>query len=899
MRRRGVRAAVLAVVLAGSAVAMPAAPAEPPERRGGDFVLSPEGNHLWAYDVTSGERQLLVRGENAADPGVEPPPDSERRDINGQICVSPDGRHFVSGEDTVIGATDGEDGAGSHDPAVAGWGYFEIEGSTLGQIRARQVGKLAPESGPGPGYAGDPDNYGCAFLDDRRLFTTGIGDPMPDQAANGQLFLWFGPFDAGFAPASTQGGETFFTGEVPHCELDRTLATAGGLALHDGDLYVATNRPDGAGNAGAVWRFSGRFPSNHAECTEDFLAANVTKELVVPGVPVPLVNPLSPTPSAVAISRSGTLYVSSVFTGKVSEYTTDGTFVRDVYPFAPVGASSGAATGDTPFGLAVTSDGSLWIADIGIVGPGPGSGTGSVIRVRFDDDGSPQPFGETIAEGLSFPDGLGVYRAPDRSPKAGARGSEWACDGWAMFGRTASRQFSTECPSSITPHTVAALTPAWTFRVPFDAADQSTFTASPAIVDGVVYIGGWNGTMYALDAGDGSVVWQTSTADAPGALYGPIVSSAAIAEVRMRGGRLRRLVVFGAGPRLYALDAADGAVVWVLDVGRGLEPTPTQIESSPLIHDGIVFVGRDVHNQPGDRTAGVRGGIMAVDARDGKLRWFHSPEERLGLPASGCGGVWGSPTLDVETGRLYFGTANCPAVRDDPRLPMEEVTALDADTGEWIWTFRPHQPEGQDTYEDRDEDFGATPNLYVDATGRKVVGVGNKDGTYYALDAATGELIWSRKVAEPVPNVGGFLATPAVWGGGIFGGTALGTAPFLHSLDATTGEVRWQSLTAGPTYGPTTVANGVVFTGGLDFTFKALDAADGRLLWSVPAPGAISSGAAVVGDLVVVGSGTSTSDACFKDNVTDDACEVAFGAALGQQGAVHAFRLGPQLRLPG
>jgi polyvinyl alcohol dehydrogenase (cytochrome) len=886
--RRFTALAVVAMLLTGSAVAAaPPAAREGPPSETREFVLSPEGNHLWVYDPVSGERQLLVQAVNGGDPGVAPPQGSEPRDINGQICVSPDGRHFVAGEDTVFSANGG---ASSHDARIAGWAWYEISGAELGDITAQQVGKLSPEFGDGPGYVGDPDNYGCGFLDDDRVLTTGIGDPFPHEQANGQLFLWFGPFDAGYSEATLENGAGYLLGEVPHCQLDDTLATAGGIAVDEGgDVYVAANRPDGSLSPGGVWRFSGTFPTSHAECTEEFIGANITKELVIPIVPVG-VNPLTPTPSAVAISPQDTLYVSSVFTGKVSEYTKDGQFLRDVYPLAPVAASTGAVTGDTPFGIAFDGAGDLWIADLGIVGVGPQAGAGSLIRVRMDD-GDPRPFGETIQDGLTFPDGLGIYspgRHGHRPPQVSS--SEWGCGHWGMYGRTVTRQFSSDCPSPISADTVATLRPTWTFRVPFDVDDQSTFTATPAIVDDVVYAGAWNGVMYALDAADGTIVWETSTQDAPGALYGPIVSSPAVADVVMSGGgpaaETRRLVIFGAGPVLYALDAADGGKVWTLDISAGLEGTRAQIESSPVVYDGVVYVGRDVHNRPGDVVAGVRGGMMAVDAATGQLEWFYNSEERLGLPPSGCGGVWGSPALDVDAGLLYFGTANCPQVAN-PDLPMEEITALRMATGEWVWTFWPHEPP------DLDEDFGATPNLYVDADGRQVLGAGNKDGFYYALDPATGELLWSTKVAEPAPNIGGFIGSPAVWQGNIFGGTAIGTAPFFHSIAGATGAVRWQSPAHGPTYGATVVVNGVVFSGGLDFMFKAFDADTGLPLWAVPMPGAVSSSAAVVGDLVVVGSGTSTSDACFKDNITDEACEFVFDTALGQQGGLHAFTLGP------
>ena len=370
-----------AAVVAGAAVGvLPARSVSPPAQ----LVLSPEGNHLWAYDAQTGDAQLVVRALNGDDPGV-PPNSAARRDINGQVCVSPDGRHVVTGEDTVV------DGS-SHDPAVAGWGWFR---STYrdGRLSLAQTGKLAPENGRGPGYAGDPDNYGCGFLDARRLLTTAIGDRFPGQPANGQLFLWFAPFDRG---------------PVAHCEVAGDLATAGGIAVDDdGTVYVATNRPDDAGNPGGVWRFSGPWPRDAREC------ATVTpaRRLIVPNRPVAVA--LAPdaravTPSSVVIGPDDTLFVSSVFTGTVSEYTKAGHWVRDIYPISPVAVPTGP-TGDTPYGLAVTATGDLWIADLGIVLAEPGPGLGSVVRVRFDAARNPVLPADTVRDGLQFPDGLGVY----------------------------------------------------------------------------------------------------------------------------------------------------------------------------------------------------------------------------------------------------------------------------------------------------------------------------------------------------------------------------------------------------------------------------------------------------------------------------------------------------------
>jgi hypothetical protein len=399
----------LALILAVVAVSAATVHGDGATRK--QFVLSPEGNHLWAYDAASGAKQLVVRAQNGSDPGATAPRGSQRRDINGQICVSPDGRHVVTGEDTVVPPRGGGEGS-SHDPRIAGWGYFSISGSRLGRLVVRQIGKLAPAAGLGPGYAGDPDNFGCGFIDRNRLLTTAIGDTMPGQPANGQLFLWFGPFERRYRPAKEKSGVGFFVGQVPHCELDRTLATAGGITVDDnGDVYVAANRPDDQGNPGGVWRYRGRFPATPAQCTRAFLGSNVRKELVVPAMNGAPAEVHAFTSSSVVISPDDTLYVSSVFTGTVAEFTKGGRWVRDIYPMSPVTAPTGP-TGNTPFGLAITADGSLWIADLGIALVVPGPGLGSVIRLGFDEDRNPAPVGETINDGLDFPDGLGVYTAP-------------------------------------------------------------------------------------------------------------------------------------------------------------------------------------------------------------------------------------------------------------------------------------------------------------------------------------------------------------------------------------------------------------------------------------------------------------------------------------------------------
>jgi len=486
-----------------------------------------------------------------------------------------------------------------------------------------------------------------------------------------------------------------------------------------------------------------------------------------------------------------------------------------------------------------------------------------------------------LALGVTLvPAGAETSRYPTRSGDSTA----WSCTDWPMYGRSHARTFSTDC-SDIDRASARRLVPAWTFRPTPKAdangqypVDQASFTASPTIVQGVVYIGGWDGVMYALRESDGTVLWQSETDPAPGATYGPIIGSAAVAKV---DGRL--LVIFGSGPKIYALDANNnGERVWVHQLG---DPNKeVNVQSSPLIWRDRVYVGMDVHDQSGDEVDGVQGGLLRLDAATGKTQWKFAPERRLGQPASGCGGVWGSPTLDTATGTVYFGTANCPAIRDNDKLPMESVWALDAETGALRWRFVPHAPP------DEDQDFGATPNLYVDANGRKVLGAGNKDGRYYALNPSTGKKLWSTKVTTPAPGVGGFIGSPAVWHGKVFGTTAIGTPPGYHAIDGATGERLWDAP-VDPSYAASAVTHGVAFSGALDGVLKAYDTRNGNVLWASPTLGPIASGPAISGDTVVIGSGLSTSDLCAKGRPGSEACFLFFDVVLGQPGGVHAFRV--------
>jgi len=184
---------------------------------------------------------------------------------------------------------------------------------------------------------------------------------------------------------------------------------------------------------------------------------------------------------------------------------------------------------------------------------------------------------------------------------APAPGQEKPCD-WPTFGHDLSRDFATPCPGVPTTATVGQLAPRWVVHT------SDVVTAQPAVSAGTVYVGAWDGTFYAVDLASGALRWEQSLGGAAAApwtdthqdAYGQITSSAAVATVQGV-----RTVFVGAADSLYALDAGSGTILWRFDADPQQPDGAGEIESSPAVwqqtpngHPWILF-GSD-SNQSSD-----------------------------------------------------------------------------------------------------------------------------------------------------------------------------------------------------------------------------------------------------------------------------------------------------------
>jgi polyvinyl alcohol dehydrogenase (cytochrome) len=225
------------------------------------------------------------------------------------------------------------------------------------------------------------------------------------------------------------------------------------------------------------------------------------------------------------------------------------------------------------------------------------------------------------------------------------------------------------------------------------------------------------------------------------------------------------------------------------------------------------------------------------------------------------------------------------------------VVALDLETGavKWArvllpydaWTvscaFNLVNPENCPSPHGPDHDIGQGPMLFEvegpDGSPRELLGVGQKNGMYRALDPATGEIVWETRVG-PAGDVGGLMWGSATDSERVYAASVnsleerwelvengKGTGRFTErgfwsAVDARTGTILWQTTDPNRSRaeGPVTVANGVVFAGSMERgrrrpTMFALSAETGKILWRFASGGSVNSGPAVVDGVVYWGSG--------------------------------------------
>ena len=209
------------------------------------------------------------------------------------------------------------------------------------------------------------------------------------------------------------------------------------------------------------------------------------------------------------------------------------------------------------------------------------------------------------------------------------------------------------------------------------ASTRVAVYGTPAVSGDLVYVGGYNGKIYAFSTSSGVLRWiyprEGSLQSIAG---GPVVASG-------------KVYIGCSDGKVYALDADTGDKKWEFETGD-------KIWSTPAIDGDTLYIG-SFDNK-----------LYALDAGTGKEKW-EKPFETQGAVAS-------TPVVSDNT--VYFGSFD------------RHLYAVNAMSGEQIWQFPIEdgtgtKPEGW---------FWARPVVY-----NNTIYAGNLDGKVYVLNAKTGQ----------------------------------------------------------------------------------------------------------------------------------------------------------------
>ena len=438
--------------------------------------------------------------------------------------------------------------------------------------------------------------------------------------------------------------------------------------------------------------------------------------------------------------------------------------------------------------------------------------------------------------------------------------------------------------SAISLANVSQLREAWTFKLSGTAAngveDAGSFAANPVVVNGVVYIQDLDANVYAVSLATGKLKWEYQV-NIP-EKSGPGPDGVAVANG----------VVYGdTSTAVFALKASTGSVLWndtsLLNSGQGA------FEIQPQVAGGRVYLASAYGKGPG-------GGILlALNASTGKELWSFNTViggEPVGVTSlgAGSGGAWETPLVGTD-GSVTFGIGNpYQSIGDAISHPARDLYTnselnLDAATGRLRWYYQALPNDWED------HDLQASP-IAATVNGVPAVIGGGKLGYVYAMNAATGAVLWKtpvgvhnghdndslllleHKLAIKLPytiepgGYGGVLTDMAVADGSVYLATV--DMPFtissmsmsdgvpsakptgeMEALSLATGKVEWDTKLPSWALGAATVSNDLVFSTLYSGELIALNRQTGAIVYEHKLPTSTNAPLAIAGNTVIIPAG--------------------------------------------
>lgn len=403
---------------------------------------------------------------------------------------------------------------------------------------------------------------------------------------------------------------------------------------------------------------------------------------------------------------------------------------------------------------------------------------------------------------------------------------------WPMHLYDVSHSSNQNAESFLTTGNIAQVTKLWSFKT------GGVIAAQPVISGSTVYVGSWDGNMYAFNRDTGVKLWSTFLGITTNPAQGCFPSKAGVtAAAQVYNGVL---YVAGGDQFYYALNPLTGSILWKTQIYtskvqgdyynygtaaiatvKGVPYVYVGLSSlcdNPLVHGQLLKINLNTH------------------AIDGTFNV---------VPANGSagGGIWSTPAIDTSvTPPVLYVTTGTP---NAGQIYSKALLAINADTMQ-VSNF--WQVPDSETSNTPDPDFGSSPTLFT-SNGTKMVVAGHKNGKLYALNMnnLSAGPVWKVQIAiaGQCPQCGeGTISTSvfdsvhnllyAAGGKDPNNTSAMGE---VRAIDPATGTIKWtHDDLNGAVIADMVYTNGVLMyvNTSKTNTLVFLDASNGTVLLAIP-----------------------------------------------------------------
>lgn len=310
---------------------------------------------------------------------------------------------------------------------------------------------------------------------------------------------------------------------------------------------------------------------------------------------------------------------------------------------------------------------------------------------------------------------------------------------------------------------------AWRFKTA-----QPIFS-SPVISDGLVYFGGLDSTVYAINLASGQLAWKLKT-------NGEIRSTLRVHN--------DHVYLLGGNGVLSCIDKKTGKPAWrsvfdntALFLGERRYDWADYYHSSPVVSGDVVYFGS------------ANGKFNAVKAANGEVIWSFNAGEII------------HTTPVIVNDNIYFGCFD------------GHVYALNIHTGNLVWKFK---SMGQ-------QFFPIGEMQGSPAAGAGSIFAGSRDYNFYAINANGGHANWNRKFQA------GWALSATVKDTVVYVGTS--DDRILLALDARDGRELWRANVKFNIFGGCAFSPKMVYVGSIWGKLFGVDAKTGVIKWAFATDG--------------------------------------------------------------